>query len=168
MQLTAGTVLILTVVIYLGFSSSHFSQKQYVVGWGSDQFRSDVRGSLTQNMLSRIVQRIEPGQSLAVLPEGVMLNYLARRATSIPYINFMPLELMLYGEDKILQALADQPPDFIAIVHKDTSEYGYRFFGADYGKEIMVWIRDNYGVIERVGGAPLRTGDFGIQLLARK
>ena len=133
-----------------------------------DRFRADQRGKLTVRMLEHIEAHIEPGQTLAVLPEGVMLNYLSRRATSIPFINFMPPELLMFGEDSILHALEEAPPDFIALVHKNTAEYGAPLFGTHYGQRIMAWIEQNYRVIERVGAPPLRDRRFGMFLLERE
>jgi len=42
------------------------------------------------------------------------------------------------------------------------------FFGTDYGVSIMEWILNNYRVIEQAGAPPLKSDNFGIQLLARK
>ena len=74
----------------------------------------------------------------------------------------------MFGEDAILRSLQEHSPDFVVITHRDTSEYGYRFFGTHYGEKIMAWIRRNYRVIEQAGAAPLQGEEFRIQLLARK
>ena len=131
------TVLLLTLGAYLGIAQARFAAKTHEVGMAGDRFRAGQRGKHTARMLEHIEAHIEPGQTLAVLPEGVMLNYLSRRATSIPFINFMPPELLMFGEDSILHALEEAPPDFIALVHKNTAEYGARFFGTHYGQRIM-------------------------------
>ncbi len=162
------TVLLLTLGAYLGFAKARFAAKTHEVGMAGDRFRADQRGKLTARMLEHIEAHIEPGQTLAVLPEGVMLNYLSRRATSIPFINFMPPELLMFGEDSILHALEEAPPDFIALVHKNTAEYGARFFGTHYGQRIGAWIEQNYRVIARVGAPPLRNRRFGMFLLERE
>ena len=49
------------------------------------------------------------GATLAVLPEGVMLNYLLRRDSPLRVINLMPPELLVFGEEGILHALGAQP-----------------------------------------------------------
>ena len=59
--------------------------------------------------LSAIASRIQSNQTLTVLPEGVMLNYLSRRTSSVPLMNFMPLEFTLYGEDHISEAFRAHP-----------------------------------------------------------
>ena len=111
---------------------------------------------------------IGPRQTLAVLPEGVMLNYLARRVNPTPYNKLMPPELIAFGEQDVLQAFADDPPDFIMLVHKDTSEFGARFFGRDYGRRIFEWIHAGYEPVLVIGHPPLRDERFGMMLMRRK
>ncbi len=65
-----------------------------------------------------------------------MLNYLLRRASPLRIVTLMPPEILIFGEDAVLQSLVSAPPDFVALVAKDTSEYGYPPFGsaAHYGQ----------------------------------
>ena len=112
-------------------------------------------------------QRITPDQTVAVLPEGAMINYLARRRTSVPVTNFMPTEFTVFGEDRILASFRHSPPDYVVLVHKDTSEFGFRFFGRDYGEAVFEWIRANYDRVALIGAVPLQTDRFGIELRRR-
>ena len=98
-----------------------------------------------------------------------MINYLARRCTSTAYVNFNPPDLLLFGEDRMIAALRRSPPDYVFLVHKDTNEFGERFFGRDYGRHLFAWIWDNY--VEQplpmlnLGAEPLQSAQFGIRLL---
>ena len=143
------------------------------VGRGADVFRSDpIYGVMVQAALVDIRRRLPEGGTLAVLPEGVMINYLARRVNPTPYYNFMPPELAMFGEPQIFAAFREHPPDLILLAHKDTSEYGFPFFGRDYGRELYAWVRSEYAPVWLVsvpkGAEPLREGTvFALQLLAR-
>jgi hypothetical protein len=150
--------------------TEHFlERKQVIVGQGRDAFRADVRGTLVNAALADLERRAAPGETLAVFPEGVMLNWLARRANPTPYVNFMPPELLLFGEPRIAAAFRASPPDWIALVHKDTSEYGYPLFGPDYGRELATWIQESYEPVVLHGQPPLQPNTiFGIQLLRRR
>jgi len=101
------------------------------------------------------------------MPAGVMINYLARRPNPTPFFYFMPSDVILYGEDPILEALEAAPPDFVLIVHKDASEFGYRFLGRQYGIFIGLWIRENYEEVSLIGEPPLVEGNFGMRLMRR-
>ena len=79
----------------------------------------------------------------------------------------MPPELAFYGEERMLAALRAAPPDYVALVHKDTREYGVRFFGHDYGRRLYAWIRRNYREVATFGARPLHDQRFGIALLRR-
>jgi hypothetical protein len=96
-----------------------------------------------------------------------MLNYLSRRVSPVPYTDFMPTEFAIFGEDAILDSFRANPPDYIALVHKDTSEFGYQFFGRDYGQQVYAWIEENYRPAALIGDMPLQDARFGILFLQR-
>ncbi len=101
-----------------------------------------------------------------MLPEGILVNYLTRRHTPTRHINFMPPELALFGEEEIVKELRAAPPDALALVHKDTSEYGYPLFGIDYGQRIVRWAQRRYQYDWNWGQQPLQPGTaFGVGLL---
>jgi hypothetical protein len=80
----------------------------------------------------------------------------------------MPPELLLFGEDAMLERFRAHPPDAIALVHKDTREYGAPLFGRDYGQKLAAWARSNYHPVRVFGDPPLEPGsNFGIAILAR-
>ena len=87
-------------------------------------------------LLDRVARELPADGTLLVLPEGVTVNYLARRRSPTPYVNFMPPELLMYGEDAIVAALEADPPDLVALVHKSTAEYGLPLFGTHYGRRV--------------------------------
>ncbi len=61
--------------------------------------------------LADIGERLGSEDSLVVLPEGVMLNSLARLPNSTGHINFMPPELIFFPEEMILEELEANRPE---------------------------------------------------------
>jgi len=164
-----GGAWIVVVWIHLGISATAMGRLTVSVGNGADQFWADsVRGNCVNNAVL-LAQQIPPEKTLACFPEGIMINYLARRNAPTRFVNFNPPDLLLFGEDRMLQAMAASPPDYIFLVHKDTSEFGERFFGRDYGQKLLAWIEANYQEAQvpslELGDEPLQTGRFGIRLL---
>jgi len=145
----------------------HLRQKIVPVGRGADAFLADGRGVFVNRALAEIRRRLRPDQTLAVLPEGVMLNYLTRRVNPTPYVNLVPLAFLLFGEENIVASFQHHPPDLIALVHKDTSEEGVRFFGRDYGQGLSAWIQAHYHEVALIGAKPLQDERFGILLLQK-
>jgi len=137
------------------------------VASGVDSFVASGRGQAVNWALEQVAQRIAADQTLMVVPEGVMINYLSRRENPTPYINFMPPEIILFDERAMLTAMRSTPPDYVLVVHKDTAEYGFRFFGRDYGQAIFAWIESNYRPVSSTGAPPLRDSGFGMVLMRR-
>ncbi|HUN80674.1 MAG TPA: hypothetical protein VMV81_04115, partial [Phycisphaerae bacterium] len=77
-------------------------------------------------------------------------------------------DLIIFGEESAFKSLRDHPPDWIVLVHKDTSEFGFRFFGTDYGREIMDWVRVHYSEVGTIGHRPLESKEYGIMFLKKK
>jgi 4-amino-4-deoxy-L-arabinose transferase-like glycosyltransferase len=164
----AGTLAVM-VAFHLAESHAHMERKQVALGTGGDRFLADARGSYVEGALEVLARVARPGETLVVLPEGVMLNYLHRLPSSIPYLTMLPSDEAKFGEDELLGALQRDPPALVALVHRDTSEFGPRFFGRDYAQRTMGWLRAHYAPQATVGDAPLQPeARFGIQVLRRR
>jgi hypothetical protein len=137
------------------------------VGTAGDAFLADSRALYVIKALEELGHRTRPDQTLLVLPEGVMINYLSRRVNPTPYFVFLPLELALFGEDQMLSSMQAHPADYVMLVHRDTSEYGVPFFGRDYGRKLYAWIMAHYRPLTLIGAPPLQDKRFGILLLRR-
>ena len=147
------------------------ARKNHEVSEGRDFMLMDTRGWYIARILEQIEARFAAEDQLLVLPEGIMVNYLSRRRTPAPFTNYMPPEVLLYGEAEILKAVQANPPAGVILVHKDTSEYGLPLFGQDYGVSLMDWVDANYeqSWIVPGGGQPLMAGtEFGMAILERK
>ena len=153
--------------MHLSVIDVSLSAKLAPVAGGADAFLADRRGAPVNWALKQVSRRLTADQTLVVVPEGVMINYLGRRENPTPYHTFMPPEMLLFGEHKILASLAAHRPDYFLVVHRDTLEYGYRFFGRDYGQEMFAWIESNYRPVCSTGGPPLRGESFGMVLMRR-
>jgi len=153
---------------YLMAMAPALLRQHYPVGSGSDAFLADERGQAVQVALNSL-QKLPADATLAVLPEGVMINYLSRRSNPTPYVNLMPPELLMFGEDQVVRVFENSPPDFVLLCHKDTTEYGAPLFGRDYGENFAAWINENYYPEVLIGNRPLQYPDrFGILLLRRR
>jgi hypothetical protein len=162
-------VLAAALLSHLSIMSGYFAAKTNVVGSGADAIRADARGPLVEQTLVALRARVKPDDTLAVLPEGVMLNYWLRAKTPARYINYMPPELLMFGEDAMLADFEARPPRWIVLAHKSTSEYGLPFFGRDYGQRLFAWIDAHYAIEASFGDPPLERGSrFGLRILRRR
>ena len=136
-----GALLVLCVV-YLNFMSENYEAKRVLVGDGGDAFYADARGMAVNEMLL-MLERTPQSATLAAHPQGAMVNYLARRTNPTPFIVIMPPEVMMFGEDRMVQSFAEHPPDLILKTQTDLREYGYHVL-PDYAPKLAKWIDANY------------------------
>ncbi len=159
---------------FLLVSTDIYAKKVLPVGSGSDRIITfapeiDDRGFLVTQAETWIKSHVAPGDSVVVLPEGVMLNYLTRRINPTRYTNLMVPELKTYGESGIIADFEGHSPTYFILVHKNTSEYGVGYFGTDpdNGMKIMTWINAHYAPVALFGAEPFKGKRFGIKILKR-
>src|SRR4029078_2425064 len=124
-------------------SLAFMALKTVPVGSGPDRFRADARGSFV-NLVLENLDRAAASGPLVVLPEGVMINYLHRLPSSIPYLTMLPTDEAQFGEDELLGSLERRPPALIALVHRTAEEFGTPLFGRDYAQRTMQWVQAHY------------------------
>jgi hypothetical protein len=168
-QGVAAALLVAVVAAYLQIAAGIYRQKTDWVGEGADAFLADPRGRFVNGAIQAISAHGRPGDTLAVIPEGVMINYLTRRVNPTPFIEYMPDAIAWMGsEGPMLAAHARTPPDLILLVHRDNTEHGATFFGRDFARSTMAWIDENYQVAQVIGAVPLRDRRYGMMLLVRQ
>jgi hypothetical protein len=166
-------------IMFLLTTADYYGRKTFTVGHGRDAILAfgpdsgrgiDAPGPRIAEALAYIDAEMPADATILALPEGVMVNYLARRPSSVPYTNYMPPELAIYGEAAIVAALESRPPDYILLIHRDTREYGVSWFGSQgYGQEIMAWIQPRYVAVRQIGHQPFNEANrFGIEVLKRR
>ncbi len=155
---------------HLRIQAQYLSAPQVAVGEGRDRLQCDtMRGPVLESVRRELAAKLRPGERLAVLPEGVMLNYWLRAETPARYINYMPPELSMFGEARMVAQLRAARPEAIVLLHKPTAEYGVPWFGKDYGRVFSAWIEAEYRPGTLHGEPPLRAGTrFGAGVLWRK
>jgi hypothetical protein len=138
------------VAVHLYATHTWFQLRTVEVGRGADAFLADSRGVVVNDVLADLDRLSRPGETLAVVSEGVMINYLARMENPTPFVNFMPPEFIMFGEPAMLEAFADRPPDWIVVTDRKMPEYGMQGLGFDYGRELIAWIERHYRLAGRV------------------
>lgn len=88
-----------------------------------------------------------PSGTMAVMPEGITLNYLSRTVTPLTFHTFTPVETAdPHVESQIVNELTQRAPERVVIVRRDVAEYGFRGFGEDYDLRIASFFRAHYRI----------------------
>lgn len=137
-------------------SSLSYAHMDTPVGRGVDlhmgpSARPFPTGTTAAAAQGRIEALTPPDATLAVLPEGTMLNFLTRRPNPTPYHQLTPPEVKVYGVPRVLAAFQHAPPDYILFIEVPGFEYGLDSFdSAGWGAELVAWVRSRYEVVEAV------------------
>jgi len=142
------------IIVFSGmhmFVSDFWYDKSTVrVATDTAKFYTDFRGYPVQEIIEAVEKHSSTDDTLAVLPEGVMLNFLTQRKNPTPYINFMPPEFILFGEQNILEKFNANPPDYIVLTNKPLEEYGLKAVGIDIGVGLYEWVKSNYTLLSYI------------------
>lgn len=99
-----------------------------------------------------------------------MINYLSRRATPLATYRFFGGTLVEGREDRVVEQMKTNPPDFIILLTRDLREYGIARFGQndEAGRAILQWIADDYRLADHAGGDPLDPKQAGLAIYRPK
>ncbi len=167
-RLSAAVFLLMVGLVFFWPSVLVYQQKTVDFGHGPDGYRVQPRYRLMSELLDRLPAQVGPDETMLVLPEGIMLNFQLRRLNPTPHINFMPPELIMFGEEAIIAALEASPPDVIVLIKRRTIEYGFETLGNGYGEELIRWVSAGYPVVEKIEDPELYGKNFGMALILRR
>jgi hypothetical protein len=151
-----------------------YRDKSVPVGQGHDVIiafneKTNPAGPALQSALEWMAKNIPENATLAVLPEGAIVNYLGRRHNPTRYLAWDPAQIAGFGQDSMTADFLSKSPDYIMLVHRDSFDYGVKFFGQEekFGLKLTQWIEANYEPVCLIGNEPLRNSLFGIKILKR-
>lgn len=139
--------------------------------WPAGFLKGQTRpaGLLMGQALSWMQSNTPAGSTMAVLPAGVMLNYMLRRSNPTPFLRWNPPELAVFGQSNMTRSLQQARPDYILLLGVDTTEFGVHFFGDtdSFGRQLLQWINQSYQPVCLLGHDWTQDGQFGIKILRR-
>ncbi len=151
------------VIILAADSQGTLKRKTTPIGAGLDRFyvfplQVEVTGELVRAITVEL-QKTERGQTLLVLPEGIMINYLTRMQSPISDL-FIP-----NPNEDFRGKLERDLPDWIVIISRDMREYGIERYG---GSTLVPWLERHYTTATHFGRNPLDYHQRGAVILRRK
>ncbi|MDQ6859664.1 MAG: hypothetical protein M3032_00695 [Verrucomicrobiota bacterium] len=147
-------------------SHALLAAKTAAVGEGLDRFygfgrQIDPTAEIVAVTAHELKER--PVRSLIVIPEGVMINYLARTPTPVQDYFFW------VTSTGFADHLAAHAPEAVVLISRDLREYGIERYGANpgQGQEILAWLSRSYRQVAHAGGDPFDVRQRGAIILRR-
>uniref|UniRef100_I2Q3D0 Uncharacterized protein n=1 Tax=Desulfovibrio sp. U5L TaxID=596152 RepID=I2Q3D0_9BACT len=147
-----GGLAVIAIVVYPRVQMTNLRLASYSQSIHADRETVfwDGQAVAAQQLVDTLQEHKKPNETLAVLPEGAMFNFLTKRPNPTPYINLMPPEWMTFGGDAIMAAYDKTPPDWIACISTQVIVYGVDSFFGDYGKPLADFINAKYDLFKAV------------------
>ncbi|MCA9096576.1 MAG: hypothetical protein KDA68_24015, partial [Planctomycetaceae bacterium] len=172
---------IVTVSILAGGMLGHFFtsskiwlSKNVSVGVGGDMFWGesirDRRIIAVRRAYDFLKREMGSRDTLAVIPDGTMLNYLLRKKNPTPYLLLGPWDMRAAGGDEVVTGEFEKsPPHWIVVTSDDAGIHGTGQFGAsDYGEKLADWIRQNYVNAFVIQEASETSGGYSLSIVKRR
>ncbi|MCU0242773.1 MAG: exosortase/archaeosortase family protein, partial [Vicinamibacteria bacterium] len=117
-------------------------------------------GVVFQKARAFVEERTQPGDPVAIFPEGTALLFLSDRRNPIHEEITTPGFL---NEQRAVQRLIAARTRLILIANRPTTEFGAQAFGRDYGQFLMRWVEGRYAVCGFFAAKPRATAtiDYG-------
>jgi hypothetical protein len=168
-----ATLFVPGIVLLARQSENLLGARTVAVGEEGDRFYTvsrqiDAQGEIVDN-LSKLL-RARGGKTLLVLPQGAMLNYLARMPSPVKSLYFYAGATENGRETEIVSRLRQDPPDWVAIIGNDLRDYGIARFGekSGSGRELIDFVNREYETFAQIGGDPLDSRQRAARLFRRK
>lgn len=162
-------------VCHFGATLGVWAAKQVVVGSGGDYFWGenfqDRRIGVVKSAIEYLGREMQAEETLAVIPDGTMINYQLRRRNPTPHLLVGPWDMRASGGDAAVRENFERtPPDWIIVTSDDPGIHQMGAFGSsDYGALLADWIRENYANVQDLSdpGGGFGAG-YGCSILRRK
>jgi hypothetical protein len=152
-------------------SKVSYNQRTAWVGRGADRILVFRPGYLPSGVtMGRVTDWIQtntpPNSTLAVLPDGAMVNFLSRRVNPTGFLRWNPTESAVFGPEKMEESFTNSSsqPDYIVLLEITINQFGLKPFGEDPrdGLELKQWITAHYHPVYRDSPPNLTVYERGV------
>jgi len=101
-------------------------------------------GQAFDEAIQFIQSRSNPGEPVAVLPEGTSIDFLTGRRNPLREEIITPGFLDIDGEHRAIKQLEDSQTLLVLLTNRPTPEFGPAIFGSGYCQALADWIDTNF------------------------
>jgi hypothetical protein len=152
---------------HLEFMADWIRGKVHRVGTAGDAFYADDRAVAVNALLDQVGSQVAPGETLVVMPEGAIINFLTRRMNPTPYYLFDATSLLLWDGVRVAQALEAAAPDYVAFIDRGESPGARWGRGKHLAAPVYSWATSHYRPVWSRGVPFSGRRGISVMLLAR-
>jgi len=97
-----------------------------------------------QEAIALIERETQPGEYVAVVPEGTALHFFTDRRSPLRDEIVTPGMLDAAGEARAIARLQEAQTRLVLVANRPTKEYKQKSFGQDYYQRLMGWVEEHY------------------------
>lgn len=138
-------ILIASVFLFGTYNFNILKDKTYPLKSAKGEIYTFVKdGKPIKTAVDYIERNSREDDTVLVIPEGAIINFLSGRKSMNMYHSLIPLYYEdVFGEEKIVSDFLKNEPEIVVILNQNTGEYGKIRFGEDYGNALAeIIIRD--------------------------
>ena len=98
----------------------------------------------TEDLINYINKNTKRTDTIVILPEGTMINFMTQRPSDNYYMSLIPLYVETFGEEKIINHFKQTKPEYIIFNNWDTSNYYFHHICEDYALAFCGFVATNY------------------------
>lgn len=98
----------------------------------------------TNELINYIKLNTKKTDTIAIFPEGTMINFLTQRPADNNYSSLIPLYVETFGDEKIIKYFEKIKPEYIILNNWDTKDYYYKYICNDYAVSFCNYVAKNY------------------------
>lgn len=109
------------------------------------------RVATSKKMIDYISRNLKQNDSIWIIPEGTMFNFLTNHPSNGIYYAINTPYLETFSEEKIISETIKNSPNYIIITNQKSYYYGYNTICKDYGFKICKYVNASYLPVSAFG-----------------
>ena len=142
---------VLTVLIFMAGlrPTAHvYQSRHFYIRAGSDIIICDGKSGPAIGEIAAFLENADKimgkNANFVAFPQGVMLNFLAKRTTPLPYLVLQSAELVRFGEQAMLRSFIEHKPDYVVLANAGIFPYHVPGVKEKSAFAVKEWILANY------------------------
>lgn len=141
---TIRNLCFMVVIAYLFFNVHRIGTNPiYLVKTDRGRVFVDYWLKSQNNLLNYIVQNTSKDSVIVSIPEGAIINFLTERKSHDYYYYLIPVNMQVFGEQRVLSDFKKNPPDYVILNNVQYTPFNVGTF-CDYAPEICDFVLKNY------------------------